>query len=111
MTQKTIITGSTLIILGIVVSTISGSGSITSYIPSLVGLVFLALGLVARAKPDLTHHLMHASAAVALIAILASLGSLIGRGSTGWALFSQLATVAICAAFLFAAVQSFRSAR
>jgi hypothetical protein len=36
---------------------------------------------------------------------------LIGRGSTGWALFSQLATVVITGAFLFLAVNSFRAAR
>lgn len=111
MVQKTILTGASLIILGIVVSLLSDSGSVTSYIPSFIGVVFLVLGFVARAKPDLHHHVMHATAALALIAILASLGSLIGRGSTGWALFSQLATVAICAALLFAAVQSFRAAR
>ena len=40
-----------------------------------------------------------------------SLGSAIGRGSTGWALFAQLATVVVAGVFLFFAIQSFRAAR
>ncbi len=49
----------------------------------------------------------------ALISIDActSLGSAIGRGSTGWALFAQLATIVVLGAFLFFAIQSFRAAR
>jgi len=78
---------------------------------AFIGVVFVALGLVARAKPDLNHHLMHASAALALLAVVSSLGSAIGRGAEGWALFAQLATVALCAVYLFVAVQSFRAAR
>lgn len=108
---KTISLGAALIGLGVIVTIASGSGSATSLIPAFIGIAFLALGIVARAKPDLNHHLMHASAALALIAILASLGSAIGRGAEGWALFAQLATVALCAAYLVLAVQSFRQAR
>jgi len=36
------------------------------------------------------------------------LGSLIGRGSTGWALFSQLATIAIAGFLLVNAIQAFK---
>ena len=108
---KALLTGAALIVLGIVVTILSDSGSVTSLIPAFVGVVFVAIGVVARAKPDLNHHLMHAAAAVSLIAILGSLGSVIGRGSTGWALFAQLATIVIVAVFLQQAVQSFIAAR
>ena len=74
-------------------------------------LVFVGLGLLARAKPDLNHHVMHAAAGLALLGVLGSLGSAVGRGSEGWALVAQLATVMILGAFLYRAVQSFRAAR
>ncbi len=111
MAEKSILSGAVLIVVGVLVTIASDSSSATSLIPAFVGAVFVVIGLVARAKPDLNKHLMHAGAAVALLAILGSLGSAIGRGSTGWALFAQLATVVVLGAFLFFAIQSFRAAR
>ncbi len=111
MPQKSIITGAVLIVIGVFVTLVSDSSSATSLIPAFVGVVFVILGLVGRAKPELNKHVMHIAAAVALLAILGSLGSAIGRGSTGWALFAQLATVVIAAAFLYFAIMSFRAAR
>ena len=111
MATKTISLGTALIILGVIITIASDSGSATSLIPAFVGVVFVVLGLVARAKPDLNHHLMHASAGVALLAVLGSLGSAIGRGAQGWALFAQTGTIVLCAAYLAFAVQSFRQAR
>lgn len=111
MARISIITGAVLIVLGIVVSIASGSESVTSYIPAFIGLVFVALGVAGVLKPGINRHLMHAAAALALLAILGSLGSLFGRGAQGWALASQLATVVIAAAFLVAAIRSFRAAR
>lgn len=111
MAIKTISLGAALIVLGVIVTIASSSGSATSLIPAFIGIVFLVIGIVARAKPDLNHHLMHGAAALALIAILGSLGSAIGRGAEGWALFAQVATIALCAGYLFLAVQSFRQAR
>ena len=108
---KALITGAALIVLGIVVTILSDSGSVTSLIPAFVGIVFVGIGVVARAKPELNHHLMHAAAAVSLLAILGSLGSVIGRGSSGWALFAQLATIVIVGVFLQQAVMSFIAAK
>ena len=71
----------------------------------------MGLGVGGNIKPDLSHHFMHGAAALSLIAILGSLGSLIGRGSTGWALFSQLMTIIICLLFMVTAIQSFKAAR
>ena len=94
-----------------IVTIASDSGSATSLIPAFIGVLFVVLGALARAKPDLNHHLMHASAALALIAALGSLGSAIGRGAEGWALTAQIATIVLCAGYLVLAVQSFRQAR
>ena len=111
MSKKSITVGIVLIVLGVVVTIVSDSGSATSLIPAFIGIVFIGLGFGGNLKPDLSHHFMHGAAALSLIAILGSLGSLIGRGSTGWALFSQLMTTIICLLFMVAAIQSFKAAR
>ncbi|MEM8926245.1 MAG: hypothetical protein AAGD35_22295 [Actinomycetota bacterium] len=111
MANKAILAGVVLIVTGIVVTIASDSESVTSLIPAFIGAVYVLIGLGARMLPHLSHHLMHGAAALSLLAILGSLGSLIGRGSTGWALVAQLVTVAVAAVFLFFAVQSFRAAR
>lgn len=111
MAQKAIVSGVLLILLGVVVTLLSDSGSVTSMIPAFIGVLFVAIGLGARLKPDMSHHLMHAGAALALLGVLGSIGSVIGRGSTGWALFSQLVTIAVLGFFIQQAVLSFRQAR
>ncbi|MBM35746.1 MAG: hypothetical protein VX963_12000 [Actinomycetota bacterium] len=109
MTKQTSICGALLVALGVIVTIVSDSGSVTSLIPAFVGIIFLVLGMAAAAKPTMSHHLMHMMAVIALLAVVGSLGSLIGRGSTGWALFSQLATVIIAGFLLVNAIQAFRN--
>ncbi|MGH1488865.1 MAG: hypothetical protein ACRBK7_05630 [Acidimicrobiales bacterium] len=111
MPKKAMIVGAILVILGGVVSVLSDSNSVTSFIPSFIGAILIVLAVVAQMKPDLSHHMMHGVAAISLLAILGSLGSLIGRGSTGWALFSQLVTIVACGGLMFFAIQSFKAAR
>ncbi|MEM9038198.1 MAG: hypothetical protein AAGA99_02950 [Actinomycetota bacterium] len=111
MAEKSLIGGAVLIVIGVLVTIVSDSGSVTSLIPAFIGIIFVALGLLGRAKPDLNHHAMHGVAAFSLLAVVGSLGSAIGRGSTGWALFAQLATIAVGGVLLFFSIQSFRAAR
>ncbi|MBB33224.1 MAG: hypothetical protein CL455_06190 [Acidimicrobiaceae bacterium] len=111
MVQKSITAGVILVILGVVVTIASDSNSATSLIPAFVGVIYLLLGIAGKQKPDLNHHFMHGAAAISLLAIFGSIGSLIGRGSAGWALFAQIATSVICAVFLVSAIQSFKAAR
>ncbi len=111
MPLRSILVGCALIVVGIVVTLASDSSSATSLIPAVIGVLFVILGLAARMRPAIAHHAMHGAAALALLAILGSLGSLIGRGSTGWALVAQLATIVLTGAFLYLAIDSFRSAR
>ncbi len=111
MAHKSIIAGAVLIVVGVLGSIVSDTGSVTALIPAFIGVIFVALGAVGRAKPDLNHHLMHAAAVLALVTLLASAGSAIGRGSTGLALFAQLASIVVTGAFLVLAIQSFRAAR
>jgi hypothetical protein len=109
--QKSIVTGVALIALGVIVSLASDSSSVTSMIPAILGVLFVVGGIVARARPSGSHHVMHGAAVVSLLAVLGSLWSAISRGSTGWALFAQLGTALIAGVFLVQAVSSFRTAR
>ena len=111
MAMASIAAGVALVVLGGLVTLASDSGSATSLIPAVIGVLFLALGGAAHAKPALNHHLMHGAAALSLLAILGSVGSIVGRGSSGWALFAQVATAAIAGVFLVLAIQTFRAAR
>lgn len=111
MARNAIIAGAVLIVTGIVVTIASDSESVTSLIPAFVGAVFVGLGALAQTKPAINQHVMHAAAAVALLAVLGSIGSAIGRGSTGWALFAQLVTIVVLGGFLYLAIQSFKAAR
>jgi uncharacterized membrane protein len=111
MATKAIVVGLALIALGLIVSLASDSSSVTSLLPAFLGVIFLALGLLARARPASAHHFMHGAAALALLAVVGSLGSAVGRGSTGWALFAQIATIIIAGIFLQQAIMSFRAAR
>jgi hypothetical protein len=111
MARVSIITGLALIALGILVTVASDSESVTSLIPAFIGVLYVVLGLAGTAKPSVNHHLMHAAAALSVLAILGSAGSLIGRGAAGWALLAQVGTVLIAGFFLALAVRSFRAAR
>ena len=111
MATKAIVVGVALITLGVVVSLASDSNSVTSLLPAMLGLLFVATGLIARWRPGISRHVMHLAAALSLLAVLGSVGSAVGRGSTGWALFAQLATAVLAAAFLQQAFMSFREAR
>lgn len=111
MPKLTMLIGIDLILLGIIVTILSDSGSFTSMIPAIVGAVLLLLGLGASKNEGLSHHLLHAAMAVALLSAIASLGSAIGRGSSGWALFSQVLTAVLCGVLIFFGVRSFRAAR
>lgn len=111
MAQNSILAGVALIVVGVFAGIVSDTGSVTAFIPAFIGVVFVAIGAVGRAKPELNKHLMHAAAMLALLAIIGSLGSAVGRGSTGLALFAQLATIVIAAVFLVLAIRSFRAAR
>lgn len=111
MTEKTIGTGTLLLIIGVVFGILSDASSFTKWIVAIFGVLFLVLGMAARANEGLRHHIMHAAAALALIGILATIGGWAGRGfGSTLAVLSQLALVVMCAGYLFTAVQSFRAA-
>lgn len=93
----------------------------TAFIPSYIGLVFVVLGVASIAKDALRKHLMHAAAALALLAALMglfmSLKSLLGAGFDFGKLGRPLATTAqlimgvLSVGFVVLCVKSFRDAR
>lgn len=115
MAVKSIVLGLTLIVLGVVVSIASSSGSVTSYIPAFIGVLFVGLGAAGALKPDLNHHMMHGAAMLGLLAIVGSVGSLVRAVIAGspsmWAVFAQIVTIVLCAGFMALAIQSFKQAR
>lgn len=114
MSRNAAFVGTALIIIGVGAWLLSESRSATALIPAALGALLVILGVAANAKPDMSHHFMHGAAMVALLGVLGSLGSLLGRwnGDDGYlAEFSQAATIVLCAGLLYLAVQSFRAAR
>ena len=75
-----------LIALGVIGYFVTGRQSWTALIPTLFGVIFLLLGLMAL-KPHLRKHAMHAAAALALVGFLATVKGVIaliqmGTGAT-----------------------------
>jgi len=110
MPIKTILTGALLIAVGVIVSILSESDSVTSYIPAFVGGILALLGLVALVADGVRHHLMHAAAAVALLMVIATLMRIITSGTSGWVAVSQILALVICGGYLATAIGSFRTA-
>ena len=111
LARFTIGVGLSLILVGALVSILSYSGSFSSWIPAFIGVVLLVLGIIALVAESATKLVMHIAIAVAALAVLASLGSAIGRGSTGWALASQILTIVLCGTLVLFAIRSFLTAR
>ena len=83
-----IIYGILLIVFAVFVSAASGSRSLTSYIPAMLGLPILFLGLVAFVAPSKQKLVMHVNVVIGLIIFLSGL-SVIGSLASGTALTSS----------------------
>ena len=108
-----IIYGILLIVFAVFVSAASGSRSLTSYIPAMLGLPILFLGLVAFAAPSKQKLVMHVNVVIGLIIFLSGL-SVIGSLASGtpltssfWANLSRLFLSISGALYLAFCVKSF----
>lgn len=117
MPTTSILFGIILIVIGII-GYIHGltndKASLTALIPAVFGLLLVIFGVVANAKESLRKHMMHGSAAVALLGFIATAGRLIPRISElelSAAVISQVAMCVICLLFVVLAVRSFAQAR
>ncbi|MDK3161971.1 hypothetical protein QPK87_36305 [Kamptonema cortianum] len=75
MPKITLITGSLLILLGILSYVLTGMESKTALIPSFFGILYVILGALGH-KDNLRKHVMHVAAALALLSLFAT-----GRGT------------------------------
>lgn len=117
MTAATLVTGIILTITGVVASIVSDSASMTSYIPSFVGVLLLVCWALAR-KESLRKHAIHAGMAIALIGALGSLmnvvqiGDLIsGDAERPMAIVASLVMFVVLGAYLVLGIRSFIAAR
>jgi Na+/phosphate symporter len=108
-----VIYGIFLIVFAVFVSAASGSRSLTSYIPAMLGLPILFLGLVAFAAPSKQKLVMHVNVVIGLIIFLSGL-SVIGSLASGtpltssfWANLSRLFLSISGALYLIFCVKSF----
>jgi hypothetical protein len=88
----------------------------TALIPAYMGIVLLALGLVARAKPAARKHVMHAAVLVGTLGFLMSAGRLIAAAASGnlpsaLGIFSLSSMAILSLAFVVLCVRSFITAR
>lgn len=79
MTTITLAVGAVLTVLGIAGYALSGAASLTALIPSLVGVLILACGVLAR-QERLRKHATHAALAIALLGALGSLMNVVKIG-------------------------------
>jgi hypothetical protein len=111
-TTRTI--GIVLIVLGLASYVLTGRTSVTALIPSFFGAVFVVLALVARHE-GARKHAMHAAVALALLALLATLGRVLPAVAAGDlarpAVIAQLVMSAVLAIYVALGVKSFRDAR
>ena len=107
------VSGTLLILTGLIGYIVTGTSSLTAFIPAVFGLMLVLLGIWANTEKT-RKHAMHAAAAVGLISLIVGLGSLVLSSLYPRSLASVLAQVAmitIAAAFLGLCVRSFINAR
>ena len=111
--QVSVIYGVLLALFAVCVSFASGSNSLTSYIPAMLGLPILVLGLVALAVPAKQKLVMHINVVIGLIIFLAGLSVIGGLfsgtifGTSFWADLSKLFMTVSGALYLTICVRSF----
>ena len=83
MARVTIVIGVLLILLGVGAYGLAAAGVIgdraspTALIPAFAGILFVILGAVGVAKPSANKHVMHAAAALALLAFFGTIGGVV----------------------------------
>lgn len=117
MITVTRVIGALLVLTGVVAYLATARESLTALAPSVVGLLLLALGLLAG-KPERTRNMIHAALAVSLLGLLASgmplrdLPALLdGDADRPGAVVASAAMAVLCLVHLALGVRSFMAAR
>ncbi len=118
MSSVAIVTGLTLICIGLAGYFLPEATSPTALIPVAIGLLFVLLGALAR-REDRRKHMMHAAALLAILAIAATvtaipiaLKALQGEEvERPLAAYAKAGTALVCMIFTLLAIRSFVAAR
>ena len=96
-----------MVIWGIFISLISGSSSITSMIPALIGVPLAFIGFISMIKPTLRKALMHIAVVIGIIAFLGGLDFFRGMFDNYYAGLSKLMLLVTGFIYVYFCVQSF----
>ena len=96
-----------MVIWGISISLISGSSSITSMIPALIGGPLAFIGFISMIKPTFRKALMHIAVVIGIIAFLGGLDFFRGMFNNYYAGLSKLMLLITGFVYVYFCVQSF----
>ncbi len=117
MPKFTMSYGAFLMLWGTLISIISGSQSITSWIPAFLGAPICLMGFLSLSRPSGIKIWSHIAVLFGLLAFLGGLDFLRGLFSDGGAFgnptaaFSKLMLLTTGAVYIFGCIKSFKSAR
>ena len=96
-----------MVIWGISISLISGSSSITSMIPAIIGVPLAFIGFISMIKPTFRKALMHIAVVIGIIAFLGGLDFFRGMFTNYYAGLSKLMLLITGFVYVYFCVQSF----
>ena len=99
--------GLLMVIWGISISLISGSSSITSMIPALIGGPLAFIGFISMIKPTFRKALMHIAVVIGIIAFLGGLDFFRGMLDNYYAGLSKLMLLITGFVYVYSCVRSF----
>ena len=96
-----------MVIWGISISLISGSSSITSAIPSFIGVPLVFIGFISMIKPTFRKASMHIAVVIGIVAFLGGLDFFRGMFNNYYAGLSKLMLLITGFVYVYFCVQSF----
>ena len=96
-----------MVIWGVSISLISGSSSITSMIPTFIGVPLAFIGFISMIKPTFRKALMHIAVVIGIIAFLGGLDFFRGMFTNYYAGLSKLMLLITGFVYVYFCVQSF----
>ena len=106
-----ILYGLFLVAWGFSISLLSGSSSITSFIPAFIGFPLILIGFISMVRPSLRKALMHIAVLIGVFAFLGGLDFFRGMFANYYAGMSKLMLMVTGFLYLFVCIKSFLFAR
>ena len=106
-----ILYGLFLVAWGFSISLLSGSSSITSFIPAFIGFPLILIGFISMVRPSLQKALMHIAVLIGVFAFLGGLDFFRGMFTNFYAGMSKLMLMVTGFLYLYVCIKSFLFAR